>query len=441
MPRENPPTMSSRRVVRPARSSAASTRASTPSSAYTFAKKRRFSAAVNSAYRYKSWPSIPMRDRRSLPPCRASVSPYFTVPEVGCSSVAAIDSSVDLPAPLWPRSAVIVPASAVRETRCSARRRPNVRLTSTRRSAVKSTGTGLFELGVDPFERGHEVGAARRVRTGADAAGAALRLEGGEIREELLAPGLQLRTPGDLPRVGRPPRGAPDAGNEDGGGEEERDVPRPHRAVRQAVQREGERVARLDRAALPDDEILPVRRHVAPGRELRRGQLHRADLLRDDVDLRHLRRKLLLQGDRLGPERNGIRELDAGIARCERAGDGDALAGGDRVRRRALHHPGADRFFRQLEDQRSVDLHGTLRRVDDLQQVEHVQGVVADLDHEAALAAEDDHAGDGRTGGERAVFRGLLLDLGIGDDEHRADAADVGHLELLRLDPFPVDHD
>src|SRR4051812_935341 len=205
MPRENPPTMSSRRVVRPARSSAASTRTSMRSSRYTCAKKRRFSAAVNSAYRYKSWPSIPMRDRRALPPWPASMSPYLTAPEVGCSSVAAIDRSVDFPAPLWPRSAVIVPASAVIETLLRARRRPNTRLTSTRRRLSKSTVTTnvagrpwsrhrlLIQACVEILQRRDELLAPRGVCRGVDFPLPPLGLERGELREQRVA--LRLQAP------------------------------------------------------------------------------------------------------------------------------------------------------------------------------------------------------------------------------------------------------
>ena len=60
-------------------------------------------------------------------------------PDDGLSSVAAIESSVDLPAPFGPSSATISPARQVSETRFSARRRPKLRVTSWKVRLSKST--------------------------------------------------------------------------------------------------------------------------------------------------------------------------------------------------------------------------------------------------------------------------------------------------------------
>jgi hypothetical protein len=83
-------------------------------------------------------------------------------------------------------------------------------------------------------------------------------------------------------------------------------------------------------------------------------------------------------------------------------------------------------------------LHRALGGVHDLQHVEHVERVVADLDARTALIAEHDRA---LTAGPAASARSrppLLLDVGVGGDQHHADAAGGRHGELLRLDPLAV---
>jgi hypothetical protein len=52
------------------------------------------------------------------------------VPDEGLRRVAAMERSVDLPAPFDPSSAVISADRQVSETRFSARRRPKFRVTS-----------------------------------------------------------------------------------------------------------------------------------------------------------------------------------------------------------------------------------------------------------------------------------------------------------------------
>src|SRR5688572_27325509 len=89
-----------------------------------------------------------------------------------------------------------------RETRFSARRRPNVRLTSENVSDVKSMRAAppsgrrlLVELGVHALERGHQVAALDRVLPGVHPARTVLLLERGHTVEELLALCLELAPP------------------------------------------------------------------------------------------------------------------------------------------------------------------------------------------------------------------------------------------------------
>jgi len=86
-------------------------------------------------------------------------SPYRTVPLDGRSSAAAMDISVDFPAPFGPSSATISPAVQVNDTRLSAHRRPKVRETLVKLSEVKSTSSGCvaIDLRVDALERSHQL--------------------------------------------------------------------------------------------------------------------------------------------------------------------------------------------------------------------------------------------------------------------------------------------
>ena len=93
--------------------------------------------------------------------------------------------------------ATISPARQSRETRFSARRRPNVRVTSENVSDVKSMRAGsgrrfLVELGVDPLEGADELPASRHVPILAEGAGALLLFDAGEVGKEAIAPGGQF---------------------------------------------------------------------------------------------------------------------------------------------------------------------------------------------------------------------------------------------------------
>src|SRR5829696_8779118 len=103
-----------------------------------------------------------------------------------------MERTVDLPAPFGPSSVVIVPARAVSDTLLNARRRPYDRLTSTRRSSVKSSATPLLDLGVKTFELGHQIGAARSVNRRVDRTLPPARLERRKLGEELVALAVQL---------------------------------------------------------------------------------------------------------------------------------------------------------------------------------------------------------------------------------------------------------
>ena len=92
-----------------------------------------FSATASSGSRLRSWKTKPTRCRRSTAWRRwdspaSSVPHSRIVPEVGRSSPAAHCSSVDLPDPETPSTAVNEPAANDSDTRSSAgtapRRRP-----------------------------------------------------------------------------------------------------------------------------------------------------------------------------------------------------------------------------------------------------------------------------------------------------------------------------
>ena len=89
-----------------------------------------FCAAVSAPSRLKDWKTKPSRSRRSRasalsPSAETSVSPRCTRPEVGRSSPAADCSSVDLPDPEGPMTAVNVPGSKPSVTPSSARTVPS----------------------------------------------------------------------------------------------------------------------------------------------------------------------------------------------------------------------------------------------------------------------------------------------------------------------------
>jgi hypothetical protein len=91
-----------------------------------------FSATLSSGSRFSSWKTKPTRCRRSTA-CRRAESrdssfPHSrTVPDVGRSSPAAHCSSVDLPDPETPSTAVNEPAAKDRDTPCSAVSAPRPR--------------------------------------------------------------------------------------------------------------------------------------------------------------------------------------------------------------------------------------------------------------------------------------------------------------------------
>ena len=223
---------------------------------------------------------------------------------------------------------------------------------------------------------------------------------------------------------GEPPRLAPHApAARTMAASSERDVSRPRGAMRQGVERHRQRLPRLDTAAFADDVGLAVGSHLATLSDLRRRQLHPADFLRDHRHPRQRRRQLLREHDLLAAERHGVGELHEGVPRHERARHRYPLAGRDRVRRRALQDAGADRPIREIEHQRSASVHRLRCGIDDLQDVEHVQGVVTGLDHEPGLFTEGHRSRHGRRRGGPASGRGALSGRGIGGDEHQARAA------------------
>ena len=121
----------------------------------------------------RSWPSTPMRARSPAPAARASAPPYRTSPDDGSSSVAAIERSVDFPAPFEPSSATTSPHSHCSDTLLRTRRRPKWRDTSVKVSERKSIRQALrgrlaVELGVDPLERCHELPPPGGVTLGVD---------------------------------------------------------------------------------------------------------------------------------------------------------------------------------------------------------------------------------------------------------------------------------
>src|SRR5689334_12888394 len=196
----------------------------------------------------RSCASSPMR-ARSAAPSGSLCAPYRTMPLDGASSVAAMDSSVDLPDPFGPSSATASPALAWSDTRWSARRRPKCRLTCSSVSSVKSMltarrfptlrlrpeprgmgqgaaafsaesalsrarqrepapgcrgrrgscqrrgsrGGALVQGGVDLFEAGHQLTALGGIRAGIDSTGAMLLLERRQLRQQTFALLLELR--------------------------------------------------------------------------------------------------------------------------------------------------------------------------------------------------------------------------------------------------------
>src|SRR5262245_37071667 len=97
-----------------------------------------------------------MRARNSAPTAGLE-SPYCTTPAEGGSNVAAIASSVDLPAPLAPSNATISPASHRKLILLRTRRLPKCRETSVKVSERKSISALLrcrlvVELRVDALQ-------------------------------------------------------------------------------------------------------------------------------------------------------------------------------------------------------------------------------------------------------------------------------------------------
>src|SRR5687767_10733743 len=236
----------------------------------------------------RSWARKPMRARSAAPPVLAVRSPYRTVPDDGLRSVAAIESSVDLPAPFGPSRATISPARQLSETRLSARRRPKLRVTSWNVRLSKSTLRGandrdlVVERGVDAFEGGHELVAACRVVLRIDGAIAVARLQRSQFVEQPIAPILQL-APMNLTRR---PDGAgadrrPGAAGQDEQRESESGIARPGRGVRHPREREAHHGPSRDGTAAAGDIEVAVRGHRLLLGHLRGAELHVPDLLGD----------------------------------------------------------------------------------------------------------------------------------------------------------------
>ncbi len=182
--------------------------------------------------------------------------PYATAPLVGRRSVAAIDRSVDFPAPLGPRSATISPASQTSDTLFSARRRPKLRETSVKLSEVKSmywrigargtapSGCLTIDLGVDAFEGRDELGTARGIPLRIDAAFLVLLLDRRELCEELAALGFELVAASISHGLAAAPPARPRPRRKDRHRQRQSQVARPRRRMRKVRELERDRPAR-----------------------------------------------------------------------------------------------------------------------------------------------------------------------------------------------------
>ena len=107
--------------------------------------------------------------------------------------------------------------------------------------------------------------------------------------------------------------------------------------MRQTGELELDRSTSRDRRALTEDVGLAVDRHLALLRELRRGEPHVAELLRNDGQLRELRGQLLADRQ-VAPRRHRVGELHERDARGERTLHLHTATRRDRLLRRSLEH-------------------------------------------------------------------------------------------------------
>src|SRR5580765_7656283 len=142
----------------------------------------------------RSCPRTPIRARSAAPEA-AGASPYCTTPAEGARRVAAIARSVDLPAPLAPRSATISPTSHRKLILLRTRRLPKCRETSVKVSERKSIsplrGRLVVELRVDALQRRQQLATTRGVAFGIDGVFAMLRFERGQFGKQAVAARIQ----------------------------------------------------------------------------------------------------------------------------------------------------------------------------------------------------------------------------------------------------------
>ena len=326
-----------------------------------------------------------MRPRSAAPPRAAvAVAVADLARTTALSSVAAIDSSVDLPAPFGPSSATISPARQVSDTRLSARRRPKLRVTSwnvsaSSRSPLAEQDRGVMtirtradrdlvvERGVDAFERGHELAPARRVALRIDRllalplSRARSSSSNSRSRRRLELAGAGRRTARCGCRRREPPTTRRRRGS-------------AARAPSASVARPG-RMMRHARKAEAQDRRPPAPR--------RRGRRCRGCPSPASSAARRICGDLSCMSPtfcattatcasvsgsgcsmtRFGiAERHRVRDLHQRAARRERPGDLHLPPDDRRLRRRALEQRGAARLRRQLEHDRLLGLHRRRRR-------------------------------------------------------------------------------
>jgi hypothetical protein len=186
--------------------------------------------------------------------------------------------------------------------------------------------------------------------------------------------------------------------------------------------------------------VKDLKRQVAVLGNLRRLHLQSAGLLRHDADLAQRDRHAVFDRQRSAVDVEGISKLRQRGSWSERATDRNPRSIDCRLRRRALEDARALRRGRQLEDQRLRRLHRHARRIDDVEQNEHIQRFVAHLEDEARAVTENDHAGLGLALREALVFTCALLHLRIGRHQRDPDSTRRRNAELLRFQPLAIDH-
>ena len=170
-------------------------------------------------------------------------------------------------------------------------------------------------------------------------------------------------------------------------------------------------------------------RHLRPPRHLRRDEVEIAPLLHRQQDRVPVDGKRLRQGEagaRVGQDVGDLQRRAPGL---ERTGQLHAWAVGNRSRRRARQHRDALRAARQVEHDghRRLDRHPG--RVEEIEDVVHLDALLDELHLDERLAAEGHEAGRRRLGDH----------VRVGADEHQPHPAPPGDGERPRLDPHAVE--